>query len=97
MTADEDDLPAEVLTHPAAWTGCTTGALTEHDFVRKLGKAGFGEVEVVERRPQSVDDLALYQLFPAELLRLMRTHIHPDKHTRVTTAIVVKAVARSSR
>jgi hypothetical protein len=52
-------------------------------------------VEVVERRPQSIDDLALYPLFTAELLRLMRTHIHPDKHARIATAIVVKAVARS--
>jgi SAM-dependent methyltransferase len=95
MTADEDELPAEVLTHPAAWSGCTAGALTERDFVRKLEKAGFGGVEVVERRPQSIDDLALYPLFTAELLRLMRTHIHPDKHARIATAIVVKAVARS--
>ncbi len=95
MTVDEDELPAEVLTHPAAWSGCTAGALTEHDFIRKLEKAGFGEVEVVERRPQSIDDLALYQLFPTELLRLMRTYIRPDKHARIATAIVIKAVARS--
>ena len=40
-TVEEDDLPAEVLTHPAAWTGCTAGALTEHDFARKLERAGF--------------------------------------------------------
>jgi arsenite methyltransferase len=95
MTVEEDDLPAEVLTHPAAWTGCTAGALTEHDFVRKLDRAGFGEVQIVDRRPQSIHDLAVYPLFPAELLQLMRTHIPPGKHARIATAIVVKAVARS--
>ena len=95
MTVEEDDLPPEVLTHPAAWTGCTAGALTEHDFARKLGKAGFGQVQILDRQPQSIDDLAVYPLFPAELLQLMRTHIPPGKHARIATAIVVKAVARS--
>ena len=73
MTVEEDDLPAEVLTHQAAWTGCTAGALTEDDFARKLGKAGFGEVQIVDRQPQSIDDLAVYPLFPAELLQLLRS------------------------
>ena len=95
MTVEEDDLPPEVLTHPAAWTGCTAGALTEHDFARKLDKAGFGEVQIVDRQPQSIDDLAVYPLFPAELLQLMRNCIPPGKHTRIATAIVVTAVARS--
>jgi arsenite methyltransferase len=95
MTVDEDELPAQVLTHPAAWSSCTAGALTERDFVRKLAKAGFGDVDIVDRRPQSIDDLALYPLFTAELLQLMRTHIRPDKQARIATAIVVKAVARS--
>ena len=95
MTVEEDDLPAEVLTHPAAWTGCTAGALTEHDFARKLERAGFGEVQIVDRQPQSIDDLGVYPLFPAELLELMRNCIPPGKHARIATAIVVKAVARS--
>jgi arsenite methyltransferase len=94
MTVDEDELPAEVLTYPAAWSGCTAGALTERDFARKLERAGFGEIEIVDRRPQSIDDLALYPLFPAELLQLMRAYIHPGKHARIATAIVVKAAAR---
>jgi arsenite methyltransferase len=93
MTVEEDDLPPEVLTHPAAWTGCTAGALAEHDFARKLDKAGFGQVQIVDRQPQSIDDLALYPLFPAELLQLMRNCIPPGKHARIATAIVVKAVA----
>ena len=53
MTVDEGDLPAEVLSHPAAWTGCTAGALTERDFARKLGKAGFGEVQILDPAPST--------------------------------------------
>jgi arsenite methyltransferase len=39
------------------------GALTERDFVEKLEKAGFEQIEVHHREPVSVDDLALYPLF----------------------------------
>jgi hypothetical protein len=67
------------------------GALTERDFVAKLEKAGFEEVEVVERTPLSVDDASLYPLFTAEVLELMRTLIAPDRQSRVAIAIVVRA------
>ncbi len=33
------------------------GALTERDFVEKLEKAGFEEIELHQREPVSVDDL----------------------------------------
>ena len=67
------------------------GALTERDFVAKLEKAGFDEVEVVERAPLGVDDLALYPLFTTEVLELMRTLIAPERQLRVAVAIVVRA------
>ena len=67
------------------------GALTERDFVAKLEKAGFEKIEVLERTPRSVDDAALYPLFTAEVLELMRTLIAPERQTRVAVAIVVRA------
>jgi hypothetical protein len=67
------------------------GALTERDFVAKLEKAGFTEVEVLERTPMSVDDAALYPLFTADVLELMRTLIAPERQGRVAVAIVVRA------
>jgi SAM-dependent methyltransferase len=36
LTVEQDDLPPEILTQPAAWAGCVAGALAEDDFVRKL-------------------------------------------------------------
>jgi len=67
------------------------GALAERDFVAKLERAGFREVEVLEREPVSIDDCALYPLFNDEILTLMRTLIAPEKQQAVGIAIVVRA------
>ena len=67
------------------------GALTERDFVAKLEKAGFENVEVLERTPMSVDDAALYPLFTSELIELMRTLIPSARQDRVAVAVVVAA------
>ena len=93
LTVDQDDLPPEILTQPAAWAGCVAGALAEPDFVYKLEKAGFDQVEVLHREPLSIDDCALYPLFPDHLIQLMRQLIPPEKHHAVAVAIVVRAPA----
>jgi arsenite methyltransferase len=67
------------------------GALTERDFVEKLKKAGFGEIEVRHREPVSVDDLALYPLFTGELIELMRTLIPAERQDAVATSVVLTA------
>ena len=67
------------------------GALTERDFVDKLEQAGFDEIEVHQREPVSVDDLALYPLFTPELIQLMRTLIPPERQGAVATAVVLTA------
>jgi hypothetical protein len=73
------------------------GALTERGFVAKLERAGFDEVEVVERAPMSVDDTALYPLFTDELIGLMRTLIPTARQDRVAVAVVVAARLGESR
>lgn len=67
------------------------GALTERDLVAKLERAGFEEIEVVERRPMSVDAAALYPLFTDDVLTLMRTLIPPERQNRLAVAVVVRA------
>ena len=67
------------------------GALTERDFVEKLEQAGFGEIEIHQREPASVDDLSLYPLFTDELIELMATLIPPERQAAVATAVVVTA------
>jgi arsenite methyltransferase len=68
-----------------------SGALTERDFVTKLERAGFSEVEVLQREPLSIDDCALYPLFDDELLALMRSVIAPEKQDAVGIAVVFRA------
>lgn len=43
------------------------------------------------REPVSVDDLALYPLFTAELIELMRKIIPPRRQDAVATSVVITA------
>jgi hypothetical protein len=70
------------------------GALTERDFVAKLERAGFGEIEVLERAPLGIDDCALYPLFTDELLATMRRVIPADRLDRIATVAIVRARRR---
>ena len=69
------------------------GALTERDFVTKLAKAGFADIAVVSRESIGIDRLALYPLFTADLLDLMRELIPAERQARVASAIVITARA----
>jgi arsenite methyltransferase len=91
LTVERDDLPPEIATQPAAWAGCVAGALAEEGFLHKLDRAGFQGAEVVYRAALSIDDCALYPLFSAEVIRLMRTLIPVEHHGQVAVAVVVKA------
>jgi arsenite methyltransferase len=97
LTVEQDDLPAEILTQPAAWAGCIAGALAEDDFVYKLEKTGFADVEVLHREPLSIDDCALYPLFSTDVIQLMKLLIPADRHDRVAVAIVVRAWSLPAR
>jgi len=91
LTVEQAGLPPEILTQPAAWAGCVAGALAERDFVRKLEKAGFVDVQVHHREPLSIDDCALYPLFSDEVVALMRELIPHDRQRAVAVAVVVTA------
>lgn len=87
----DDDLPPEVFTNPAAWTGCLSGALAERVFVSKLKKMGFVEVQRVEEFPFGIDDCAQYPVFTPELLDVMRRHIPRERWTHVARSITFVA------
>lgn len=91
LCVEQDELPPEILTQPAAWAGCIAGALAEAAFVHKLARVGFEDVEVVQREPLSIDDCALYPLFPPDVIALMRRLIPAERHGQVAVAIVVRA------
>jgi arsenite methyltransferase len=88
----QGDLPPEILTRPAAWAGCVSGALAEDEFIRQLERAGFRGVDIVSREPLSVDDCALYPLFDHHVIQLMRDLIPNERQHAVAVSVVVKAV-----
>jgi arsenite methyltransferase len=71
-----------------------SGALAERDFVLKLSKAGFTDIEILERTPWAIDDLELSPLFTDDLIELMRRLLPPDRQRAVATAIVIRARLR---
>ncbi len=91
VTIDERALPPEVLTHPAAWSGCAAGAMAEKALLRGLGRVGLVDVTVLERHPFGVEDCARFPLFTPELLAVMRATIPPQQQPTIATAITVTA------
>lgn len=67
------------------------GALTERDFVTKLERAGFTEIEVLERAPMGIDDLALYPLFTEDLLATMRRLIPAGRLDCIAVCTIIRA------
>jgi arsenite methyltransferase len=92
-----EQLPPEVLGSDASWAGCIAGALSEGLLRAKLGRAGFLDVHVDGHRPFSIDDVALYPLFDAEILQLMRDEIPASAQDRVAVGVTVRAFAAPER
>lgn len=91
MTIDERELPVEVLTHPAAWSGCVSGAMAERTLLRSLGRVGLVDVTVHERRAVGIADCARYPLFSPELLDVMRRTIPAERQDRFAGSITISA------
>jgi SAM-dependent methyltransferase len=87
----EDDLPPEILTSESAWAGCISGALSEDVFTKKLENVGLVNVEMVDRVPFGIDDVALYPLFTPDVLELMRQLIPAGRQRDVCMSLIVRA------
>jgi arsenite methyltransferase len=49
-------VPAEIKKNMELWVGCVAGALSDYDYVAKLAKAGFDNIDVEATRVYNVDD-----------------------------------------
>jgi SAM-dependent methyltransferase len=87
----EHDLPPEITTHPGAWAGCLSGALSEVALYKGLRRAGFRQVDIVPLHPFGIDECALYPIFNDALLDLLRTRVPPERHARIAQAVFVSA------
>lgn len=96
MTLEERELPVEVLTHPAAWSGCVSGAMTERVFLAGLARVGLEGAVVRARHDFGIDGLARYPLFTPELLDVMRRTIPAEQHGRVAVCVTITAAKRAA-
>ena len=87
----EHDLPPEIQTHPAAWAGCLSGALSEIALYKGLRRAGFQEVAFEPLEPFGITECALYPLFTESLLALLRSRVPVERHDRIATSVLVRA------
>jgi arsenite methyltransferase len=68
-----------------------SGALAERDFVEKLKRVHFTDIEIVRRDPFGVEDAERYPLFTEDLIEIMRRTIPIEKQSHVATSVVIKA------
>jgi arsenite methyltransferase len=87
----EHDLPPEIQTHPAAWAGCLSGALSETALYKALRRAGFRDVAIEPLEPFGIDECSLYPLFSDDLLDLLRSVIARQQQGRIATSVLVRA------
>jgi SAM-dependent methyltransferase len=92
----EHDLPPEIQTHPAAWAGCLSGALSEIALYKGLRRAGFHEVAIEPIEPFGITECALYPLFTESLLALLRSRVPVERHDRIATSVLVRARKRAA-
>jgi arsenite methyltransferase len=87
----EHDLPPEIQTHPAAWAGCLSGALSEVAMYKGVRRAGFREVAIEPIESFGIAECALYPLFDDELLDLLRARVPAESHDRIAMSVLVRA------
>jgi SAM-dependent methyltransferase len=87
----EHDLPPEIQTHPAAWAGCLSGALSEVALYKGLRRASFRDVSIGQEAPFGIAECAMYPLFSDDLLALLRARVPVERHDRIATTVVVRA------
>ena len=83
------DLPPEVRTHPAAWAGCLSGALSEIALYKGLRRAGFRDVAIEPLNDFGIAECALYPLFNDDLLELLRRTVPAERQERIARSVFV--------
>jgi arsenite methyltransferase len=86
----DHDLPPEIQTHPAAWAGCLSGALSEIALYKGLRRAGFRDVGIEPLGDFGIEECALYPLFNDELLGLFRRLVPAERLGRIARNVFVR-------
>ena len=49
-------VPSEIRKNMELWVGCVAGALSDYEYVAKLAKAGFGDIDIETTRVYGLED-----------------------------------------
>jgi SAM-dependent methyltransferase len=79
------DLPDAVRTSVQAYVGCLAGALMKGEYLHAIEAAGFGNIEVVDETPFSVDLMASD---PTATTLIQKREIGPEELDRVAASVV---------
>ena len=85
----DHDLPPEIRTHPAAWAGCLSGALSEIALYKGLRRAGFRDVAIEPLNDFGIAECALYPLFNDDLLGLLRRTVPAERQERIARSVFI--------
>jgi arsenite methyltransferase len=86
----DHDLPPEIQTHPAAWAGCLSGALSETALYKGLRRAGFRDVGIEPLDDFGIGECALYPIFSDQLLGLFQRLVPIERHGRIARSVFVR-------
>ena len=54
------NVPAEIKKNMELWVGCVAGALSDYEYVAKLAKAGFENIDIEATRAYNIDDARVF-------------------------------------
>ena len=54
------NVPGEIKRSLELWVGCVAGALSDYDYVAKLAKAGFDNIDIEPTRVYSLEDASSF-------------------------------------
>lgn len=60
-------------------------------LLKKFFNVGFEEIQVLERKPFGLAELACYPLFATEFLDFLREVVPPHRHAELVYSIIVTA------
>jgi SAM-dependent methyltransferase len=82
------ELPPDVKRSMELWVGCVAGALSDDEFVKLLGEAGFGEASVELTRTYDIEDARAF---------LVNTGVDADRIAREVAGRVGAAFVRATK
>jgi ubiquinone/menaquinone biosynthesis C-methylase UbiE len=82
------DLPEPVRKSMELWVGCISGAMRDHEYVTRLAKAGFADIDIETTREYTLDDARAF---------LTAEGLNVDALAREVDGSVVSAFVRATK